>query len=111
MREYTRRPGKAEIVRTRVRRYREEHAEEIRFRDQDRGYRVYDILKERARHAAYRAIERGELVREPCEACGESPVGVDGRSLVQAHHNDYAEPLEVRWLCARCHGIEHRSLP
>lgn len=48
------------------------------------------------------AIETGRLVREPCECCGAVPV--------HAHHDDYSKPLEVRWLCPRCHKAEHARL-
>jgi hypothetical protein len=46
-----------------------------------------------------RAIRRGELVRQPCEVCGNP------RS--HAHHDDYSKPLEVRWLCAGHHKRWH----
>lgn len=41
-------------------------------------------------------IRRGE----ECERCGV----VGG---LEAHHDDYLSPLEVRWLCSRCHSLHH----
>lgn len=46
------------------------------------------------------ALRRGELVRHPCEVCGTT----EGR--IDAHHDDYDKPLEVRWLC-RLHHVRH----
>lgn len=53
-----------------------------------------------ARLAVARAIEAGELVREPCEVCGDPKT--------HGHHDDYDKPLEVRWLCPAHHGEHHR---
>jgi ribosomal protein S27AE len=47
------------------------------------------------------AIRSGRLKKQPCERCGNS--------RVHAHHDDYSRPLEVRWLCPACHGLEHRK--
>ena len=48
-----------------------------------------------------RALRDGVLVRPAaCSACG-NPGRVDG------HHDDYAKPLDVRWLCASCHRAWH----
>ena len=56
-------------------------------------------------HAAHDAVEvaiaNGSLVRKPCEKCGA--VRVD------AHHDDYSRPLDVRWLCRGHHLEHHRS--
>jgi len=51
------------------------------------------------------AIERGELRRAlSCEQCGtHDPRGARGQSLIQGHHDDYSQPLAVRWLCVQCH--------
>lgn len=45
------------------------------------------------------AIKYGKLVRQPCEVCGLPEA--------QAHHDDYSKPLEVRWLCIKCHNEYH----
>ncbi len=55
----------------------------------------------RAHAAVQKAIAKGELRRpEVCEVCGEKP---KGRAKIHAHHKDYAKPLDVEWLCPRCH--------
>jgi hypothetical protein len=58
--------------------------------------------KLRARVAVASAIKRGTLIRMPCEKCGNDKS--------QAHHEDYSRPLEIQWLCPRCHGRAHRPL-
>ena len=52
-----------------------------------------------AHQAVALAIKSGELLRQPCEVCGEA-------DLVEAHHETYDKPLDVRWLCA----LHHRQL-
>jgi hypothetical protein len=42
-------------------------------------------------------MERGSV----CEDC-------NNQGKMEAHHNDYAKPLEVNWLCRRCHMKRHR---
>lgn len=66
--------------------------------------------KERARNALNHAIKRGDLKRPThCEECGgRGEPTADGRSPLQAHHADYSKPLEVEWLCSKCHGSLHR---
>lgn len=55
--------------------------------------------KQKARTAVGNAIRDGRLRRLPCEVCGIEKT--------QAHHEDYSKPLDVRWLCFRCHRAEH----
>jgi len=47
------------------------------------------------------AIRDGRLIRKPCEVCGEEKT--------DAHHDDYAKPLEVRWLCRAHHAQHHKA--
>jgi ribosomal protein S27AE len=58
-------------------------------------------MKRAAHQAVTYAIRAGNLERKPCERCGSE------RS--QAHHEDYSKKLDVRWLCASCHKMEHRK--
>jgi len=64
----------------------------------------------RARSAANHAIRDGLLIPQPCEVCGEFLLGDGGRRLVDAHHDDYSKPLDVRWLCGEHHAEHHRAL-
>ena len=65
--------------------------------------------RQRAYDAVARALRNGEIDREPCESCGRSPKKVNGRNRIHAHHGDYSRPLEITWLCSRCHGLRHRK--
>lgn len=51
-------------------------------------------VKSKARNAVSNALRDGRLVRSACQC---------GALEVQAHHRDYAKPLDVEWLCFKCH--------
>ena len=55
-------------------------------------------VKAEARWALNRGIASGRITRQPCPC---------GSLKAQAHHHDYAKPLDVEWLCAKCHKKEH----
>jgi len=59
------------------------------------------VDKDNARYLATQAQKRGELIPKPCEGCGNPKV--------QKHHEDYWKPLDVQWLCSKCHGLAHRN--
>lgn len=48
------------------------------------------------------AIRKGHLIKCPCEICGAI-------EKIEAHHDNYEEPLNVRWLC-RPHHVEHHKI-
>lgn len=54
-----------------------------------------------ARKLVSRALAAGRLERTPCEGCGATPA--------QAHHDDYRRPLDVRWLCPKCHAAHDQQ--
>ena len=58
----------------------------------------------KARHKLSYAVKIGTIEKpDSCEKCGGSGVRIDG------HHEDYSRPLNVEWLCPKCHGRRHRG--
>ncbi len=63
-----------------------------------------------AHNAVEHALKRGVLVNPGCcEVCGRIGSFRDGRTAIQAHHDDYNHPLRVRWLCQKCHHEWHKT--
>lgn len=58
-------------------------------------------LKANARSYLNTYLKRGKIKKKPCEICGDENV--------QAHHDDYTKPLEVRWLCNKHHKKYHQD--
>lgn len=64
-----------------------------------------DVSPEVQKYAHQMVAEavKGDLLRRsPCEACGS-------QSNVDGHHDDYSQPLSVRWLCRSHHLMTHRT--
>lgn len=55
--------------------------------------------KERCRRKTRYAVKSGALAVAPCEVCGTENV--------EAHHDDYSNPMQVRWLCRKHHRDLH----
>ena len=54
-----------------------------------------------ARGAVRSALRGGKLKRgTECFFCGSG-------TRIEAHHHDYDKPLDVFWLCSKCHGKLH----
>lgn len=64
-------------------------------------YREAYPLRRAAHIAVGNAVRDGALLRGACEVCGDVEV--------EAHHDDYAKPLEVRWLCVKHHKEWHNQ--
>lgn len=114
-----------------VKNYRLQNVDKVRAKDRQRAnlphrvvaraaYAATDRGKERVaaakrswhkRHPVKRAahIILGNAVRDgkvskptTCGRCGSG-----GR--IHAHHDDYAKPLDVEWLCSPCHREHHKT--
>lgn len=73
-------------------------------------YRGGETANDHAQNMLEYALRKGMVERKKeCEACGDSGTFKDGRNKVQGHHSDYNKPLEVIWLCQRCHHEWHKN--
>ena len=72
----------------------EQHAYGTGHSEQERA------VRRKARSALNHAVRDGIVKRLPCEVCGNKS---------EAHHTDYAKPLEVRWLCFPHHRQAHEN--
>ena len=57
----------------------------------------------KARHRSPYHLRVGNIQKKPCEICGSM-------ENLEAHHDDYSKPLQVRWLCRRHHKQLHKEL-
>ena len=73
-------------------------------RKREEGYRD-DPIKRHARDVLRYAVSSGR-VKKPstCQDCNSS-------TLLEGHHpRGYEDPLDVEWLCKRCHGKRHKKI-
>jgi hypothetical protein len=60
--------------------------------------------KTNAHVRAARAVADGVLVKpEACQRCEIKT------ARLEKHHEDYSKPLQVEWLCPKCHGLTKRK--
>lgn len=67
-----------------------------------KDFRSKNPEKDKAYEIVHKAIERGDLGPLPCENC-------DSIENLEAHHDDYSKPLDIRWLCIKCHAKLHHG--
>lgn len=71
-----------------------------------RAHQLLNKDAHNARQSVARALRLGQLVKPSvCERCQRKT-----RDL-EAHHWDYREELDVRWLCPPCHSVIHPHHP
>ena len=71
--------------------------------DRLREYRKLNPEKDKARYMISYAVKKGDLIKpKNCEDCGEE-------TSLHGHHEDYSKPLDVIWVCPKCHGFRHRN--
>ncbi len=69
-----------------------------------RKWREVNLIKRGAIQVVNNAVRDGKLIKEhKCQSCGVECVRIHG------HHDDYAYPLSVRWLCSICHRKWHKE--
>ena len=61
----------------------------------------------RAAHIILGNAVKNKRIEKPnyCTNCGYHT----NKRNMHAHHDDYAKPLEVVWLCAQCHSDHHKD--
>lgn len=64
-------------------------------------WREKNNVKRSAHLLVQYAVRSKKLAKQPCEICGNKKV--------DAHHDDYTKPLEVRWLCKKHHSEHHKN--
>ena len=62
-----------------------------------------NVVRRAAHIIVGNAVRDRRLIKPAsCESCGKESTRIHG------HHDDYSKPLEVRWLCSKCHTEWHR---
>ena len=80
----------------------------LRAKTRNEYFRIYrykrNPIKIKARRALEYACKKGIIIKQPCEVCN------DKKSRIEAHHEDYGKPLEVKWFCPKHHREADRKL-
>lgn len=68
--------------------------------DYQERYKSKSPEKFLARAEVNKALRKGLIEKKNC-FCGET--------LVEAHHDDYTKPLEIKWFCRQHHEDKHHK--
>jgi len=68
-----------------------------------KNYRAKNPGRTRMYSEVSRSIKNGDIKKIPCERCGKT-------KNIHAHHEDYSKPLDVIWLCVKCHVERYKEM-
>jgi hypothetical protein len=78
------------------------HRKEYKKKANDK-WKQENVIKRAASLIVNNHVRDGKLMKpDNCSICGIEPTRLHG------HHDDYAKPLSVRWLCPKCHTAWHK---
>jgi len=84
--------------------YRQSHRHSVNANNMAYKKRRGNAIKRRAHVFLKRMIDKGRIIRpNKCSLCRKE-CKPDG------HHPDYFDPLNVIWLCRKCHKLVHKDL-
>ena len=90
-------------VRERHKRYQKTDAGKASIRRAHLKYWAENPEKRAATNILNSALKRGKVIKPSnCQECGST-----GR--IEGHHTDYTLPLNVEWLCNKCHRNRHKQ--
>ena len=76
----------------------------LKYQEDNHFFRGGSSAPDRIHNIVELAVEKGILIRPVhCEKCGTADSKING------HHADYNKPLEVDWLCSKCHFDWHEK--
>lgn len=74
-----------------------------KFAEYDKRYRATNYWRSKARNTLNYAVRSGKISRsEVCTDCGV-------KTMTHGHHPNHFKPLDVIWLCRKCHMKLHRK--
>jgi hypothetical protein len=92
-----------EQSRIRTRKYLQSEKGKAKHLETTKKYEVENPEKIKAQRIVRNATKTGKLIRPiHCEVC-------NCEAKVHGHHEDYKKPLEVIWMCAKCHLYHHQK--
>lgn len=92
-----------ELGRARSKRYMQTEKGKAKHIEATEKYVEENREKIRAQSKVRKAIKSGKIIKPlNCEVCGLS-------KALQGHHEDYSKPLQVIWMCAKCHIYHHHK--
>ena len=99
IREYDRQRGRTQEHREATRRYAQTPEGRAISNRAKRAWIERNKLARAAHIILENALRDGRITKRACEVCGSK--------VAHGHHDDYAKPLDVRWLCSKHHAEHH----